>query len=111
MITGYAFLHGRLVGVVANCGPLTAADAQKGAHFVELCDARDAPLVFLQNSSRSDGAECDAAALKERAKFAQHQAVASVPKMTVNVGGCHGDELMTMCGPAFMPRWDRAAHS
>ena len=107
LICGFAFVEGQLTGFFANCGPITAADAQKGAHFAELCDARDVPMVFLQNSSRSfdDGAErCDAATLKERAKFVQHQSVARVPKVSINIGGCHGDELFTMCGPSFVPR-------
>ncbi len=107
LVCGYAFLKGRLVGMVANCGPITAADAQKGAHFMELCDSRDAPVVFLQNSSNgSDGSDCDAITLKERAKFVQHQSVVTVPKVTVNIGGCHGDELLTMCGPSCMPKFN-----
>ncbi len=54
------------------------------------------------------GHSCDSATIKERAKFVQHQSVVSVPKVTVNVGGCHGDELMTMCGPSFVPRFSFA---
>ncbi len=56
LITGFSFLEGQLTGLVANCGTLSAPDAQKGAHFMELCDARDVPIVFLQNSSNSTGA-------------------------------------------------------
>merc|ERR1719410_2002788 len=47
---------GHLCGFLANAGPVTAADAQKGGHFVQLCDNRDIPLVFLQNSSLSQDA-------------------------------------------------------
>ena len=52
-MTGFSFVRGRLVGVLVNCGPLDADDAQKGSHFVQLCDNRAVPMVFLQNGSNS----------------------------------------------------------
>ena len=64
-----------------------------GGHFVQLCDNRDIPIVFLQNSSMSGGRgsahseACDGATLKERAKFIQCLSVVRVPKVSVNVGG------------------------
>lgn len=103
LVTGFGLVEGRLTGFLVNCGPLEAADGQKGAHFAFLCDSRDVPLVFLQNGGNSINAECDAKALKERAKFAQAQSAARVPKVSINVGGVHADELFTMCGPAFEP--------
>jgi len=119
LVCGFGLLRGRLVGFLVNCGQITAADGQKGAHFVANCDQRDIPLVFLQNGSCSgDGVEMltdeetAGTVLKERAKFAQLQASVRVPKVTVNVGGCSGDEATTMCGPGFDPRfyffWPRA---
>ena len=53
LVTGFSFVRGRLVGLLVNCGPLDADDAQKGAHFVQLCDNRAVPMVFLQNGSNS----------------------------------------------------------
>lgn len=107
LIAGFGFLEGRLAGFLVNCGHLTAADGQKGAHFVQMCDQRDVPLVFLQNNRYSDvhGAEDDGVTLKERAKLAQCHSVARVPKVSVNFGGCAGDQLYTMCGPSFGPRF------
>ena len=109
LIAGFSFIHGRLVGLLMNCGQLSAADSQKGGHFVQLCDRRDIPIVFLQNSSGSFSsqkpAECDSVTLKERAKFVQCQSVVRVPKIALNVGGLLGDECHTMCGPAFKPNF------
>ena len=107
LIAGFGFIKSRLVGIIMNCGPLSAADSQKGGHFVQLCDRRDIPLVFLQNSSNSFSqeiaSECDSVTLKERAKFIQCQSLVRVPKIAINVGGLLGDECHTMCGPAFEP--------
>ena len=112
LVCGFGHLYGQLTGFVTNAGPITAADAQKGGHFVQLCDNRDIPLVFLQNSSLSHGAGCDGTTMKERAKFMQCQSVVRVPKITLNVGGVAGDENYTMCGPSFQPNfyfmWPRA---
>jgi len=107
LVCGFSYLAGSMVGVVANCGPLTGADAQKGGHFVQLCDNRDIPLIFLQNSSLSNPDELasDAIVLKERAKFAQCLSVVRVPKVTLNLSSCYGDENFTMCGPSFEPRF------
>ena len=51
LVTGFARLHGHPVGIVANNGVLFSESALKGAHFIELCDQRGIPLVFLQNLS------------------------------------------------------------
>jgi len=112
LICGFGHLFGQLTGFVANAGPITGGDAQKGGHFVQLCDTRDIPLVFLQNSSLSQGTPCDGTTMKERAKFMHCQSVVRVPKVTLNVGGVSGDENYTMCGPSFEPNfyfmWPRA---
>ena len=71
LVCGFGHLYGQLVGWLVNCGPISGPDAQKGAHFVQLCDNRDVPLVFLQNSSRSVGQPWDPVAMKERAKMMQ----------------------------------------
>jgi len=105
LICGFGFLYGQLTGFLSNSGPITAGDAQKGGHFVQLCDSRDIPLVFIQNSSQSLGSPCDAQTMKERAKFIQCQSVVRVPKVTLNVGGAVSDENYTMCGPSFQPNF------
>jgi len=115
LVCGFGFLYGQLTGFLCNCGPITSADAQKGGHFVQLCDNRDIPLVFIQNGSQSLGSFCDAVTMKERAKFIQCQSVVRVPKVTLNVGGVAADENFTMCGPSFQPNfymmWPRATMS
>lgn len=105
LVCGFGFLYGQLTGFLSNCGPITAGDAQKGGHFVQLCDTRDLPMVFIQNSSQSLGSSCDADTMKERAKFIQCQSVVRVPKVTLNVGGAVSDENYTMCGPSFQPNF------
>ncbi|XP_023321293.1 methylcrotonoyl-CoA carboxylase beta chain, mitochondrial [Eurytemora carolleeae] len=105
LVCGFGRLSGQLVGVLINAGNITGADAQKGGHFVQLCDNRDIPLVFIQNSSNSSSESVDASTLKERAKFIQCQSIVRVPKVTLNVGGAISDENYTMCGPSFDPRF------
>jgi len=48
-VTGFAHLHGHQVGILANQGVIFSSSALKGAHFIELCDQRGIPLIFLQN--------------------------------------------------------------
>lgn len=102
LVTGFGFLDGRLIGVIGNGGDITQLDAQKGAHFIQLCDQRNIPLLFLQNSSNSglEQLDRDQVTLKERAKMIRAQAVARVPKITLALAPVCHDELMTMCGPS-----------
>jgi len=116
LVTGFAWLKGQLVGILSNCGPLTAADAQKGAHFCLLCDARNIPLIFLQNGSSSDDESLfDGITMKEKAKFIQAHSTVKVAKVTLNLSCAKGDENYTMCGPSFNPRfyfmWPRSTLS
>ncbi|TRY79910.1 hypothetical protein TCAL_12773 [Tigriopus californicus] len=108
LVTGFGFLDGRLIGVLGNGGDITQQDAQKGAHFIQLCDQRSIPILFLQNSSNS-GLETsyqDETILKERAKMIRAQAVARVPKIALAVAPVCHDELMTMCGPSGNPEFN-----
>jgi len=105
LVCGFGFIKGQLTGFLANSGPITAQDAQKGGHFVQLCDNRDMPIVFLQNSSLSSGHTTDAATMKERAKFMHCLSIVRVPRVTLNIGGAYGDENYTMSGPSFDPRF------
>merc|ERR1719510_340108 len=105
LICGFGRLYGQLTGFLVNSGPITAGDSQKGGHFVQLCDNRDIPLVFLQNGSKSVGSTCDGVTMKERAKFIHCQSVVRVPRVTLNVGGVASDENYTMCGPSFHPNF------
>ncbi|MBV8540952.1 MAG: methylcrotonoyl-CoA carboxylase [Pseudonocardiales bacterium] len=107
LVTGFARLHGHPVGMVANNGILFSESALKGAHFIELCDQRGVPLVFLQNiSGFMVGREYEAGGIaKHGAKMVTAVATTRVPKLTVIIGGSFGAGNYSMCGRAYSPRF------
>ncbi len=107
LITGFARIEGYLIGIVANNGVLFAESAQKGAHFVELCTARDIPLLFLQNiTGFMVGQEYEAGGIaRDGAKMVHAVANANVPKFTVIIGGSFGAGNYGMCGRGYQPRF------
>ena len=107
LVTGFARLHGHPVGVVANNGVLFSESALKGAHFIELCDQRRIPLLFLQNiTGFMVGRSYEAGGIaKHGAKMVTAVACARVPKLTVVIGGSFGAGNYSMCGRAFSPRF------
>ncbi|MEU0082636.1 carboxyl transferase domain-containing protein [Streptomyces sp. NPDC006274] len=107
LVTGFARIHGHPVGIVANNGILFAESAQKGAHFIELCDQRGIPLLFLQNiSGFMVGKDYEAGGIaKHGAKMVTAVACTRVPKLTVVVGGSYGAGNYSMCGRAYGPRF------
>jgi 3-methylcrotonyl-CoA carboxylase beta subunit len=107
VVCGFAHLHGHPVGIVANHGILFSESALKVAHFVELCDQRQVPLLFLQNiSGFMVGPEYEAGGIaKDGAKMVAAVATARVPKLTVIVGGSFGAGNYGMCGRAYSPRF------
>nr|XP_057929799.1 methylcrotonoyl-coenzyme A carboxylase 2 [Doryrhamphus excisus] len=112
LITGFAKIHGHLVGIVANNGELSYQSALKGSHFVQLCDQRDVPLLFLQNTAPSAAltlsptqGEMNSNRLKAQGSMMSAVACASVPKITVVIGGCHGADSYAMCGRSFDPNF------
>jgi 3-methylcrotonyl-CoA carboxylase beta subunit len=107
LVTGFARIHGHPVGIVANNGILFGESAQKGAHFIELCDRRSIPLVFLQNiTGFMVGREYEAGGIaKHGAKMVTAVACARVPKFTVVLGGSFGAGNYAMCGRAYSPRF------
>ena len=107
LVCGFARIDGHPVGVVANNGVLFAESALKGAHFVELCDARSVPLLFLQNiTGFMVGREYEAGGIaKHGAKMVTAVACARVPKLTVVIGGSFGAGNYSMCGRAYSPRF------
>jgi 3-methylcrotonyl-CoA carboxylase beta subunit len=107
LVTGFARLHGHPVGIVANNGILFSESALKGAHFIELCDQRGVPLVFLQNiSGFMVGREYEAGGIaKNGAKMVTAVASTRVPKFTVIIGGSFGAGNYSMCGRAYSPRF------
>jgi 3-methylcrotonyl-CoA carboxylase beta subunit len=107
LVTGFARIHGHPVGIIANNGVLFAESAMKGAHFIELCDKRSIPLVFLQNiSGFMVGKAYEAGGIaKHGAKMVTAVACARVPKFTVIIGGSFGAGNYSMCGRAYSPRF------
>jgi 3-methylcrotonyl-CoA carboxylase beta subunit len=107
LITGFAHLHGYPVGIIANNGILFAESALKGAHFIELCNQRGIPLVFLQNiTGFMVGKKYENAGIaKDGAKMVTAVACSSVPKFTVVIGGSFGAGNYAMCGRAYGARF------
>ncbi|GJJ19842.1 acetyl-CoA carboxylase subunit beta [Mycolicibacterium mageritense] len=107
LVTGFARIHGHPVGIIANNGVLFGESALKGAHFIELCDKRKTPLLFLQNiSGFMVGRDYEAGGIaKHGAKMVTAVACARVPKLTVVIGGSYGAGNYSMCGRAYSPRF------
>jgi 3-methylcrotonyl-CoA carboxylase beta subunit len=106
LVCGFAHIHGFPVGIIANNGILFSESALKGAHFIELCDQRRIPLVFLQNiAGFMVGREYEAGGIaKDGAKMVTAVSCAVVPKFTVIIGGSFGAGNYAMCGRAYSPR-------
>jgi 3-methylcrotonyl-CoA carboxylase beta subunit len=107
VVCAFAHLDGHPVGIVANNGILFSESALKAAHFVQLCDRRGIPLLFLQNiSGFMVGRDYEARGIaKDGAKLVTAVACARVPKLTVIVGGSFGAGNYGMCGRAYSPRF------
>jgi 3-methylcrotonyl-CoA carboxylase beta subunit len=107
LICGFAHIWGMTVGIIANNGILFSESAQKGAHFIELCCQRRIPLLFLQNiSGFMVGGKYEAEGIaKHGAKLVTAVATASVPKITVLIGGSFGAGNYGMCGRAYSPNF------
>jgi 3-methylcrotonyl-CoA carboxylase beta subunit len=106
LVCGFAHIFGYPVGVVANNGILFSESAQKGAHFIQLCNRRGIPLIFLQNvPGFMVGKKYEHGGIaKDGAKMVNAVATASVPKFTVIIGGSFGAGNYAMCGRAYGPR-------
>src|SRR4029453_18624871 len=106
VVCGFARLHGFLIGIVANNGVLFSESALKATHFIELCNFRGVPLIFLQNiTGFIVGRQCERAGIaKDGAKMGHAVANAVLPKFTVIIGGSFGAGNYGMCGGAYEPR-------
>ena len=107
LVCGFAHIEGCPVGIVANNGILFSESALKGAHFIELCNQRGIPLVFLQNiTGFMVGKKYEQAGIaKDGAKMVTAVACSSVPKFTVVIGGSFGAGNYAMCGRAYGGRF------
>ncbi|MBX5025042.1 carboxyl transferase domain-containing protein [Rhizobium lentis] len=107
LVCGFARIWGMPVAVIANNGVLFSESALKGAHFIELACQRRVPLLFLQNiSGFMVGGRYEAGGIaKDGAKLVTAVATATVPKVTVIIGGSFGAGNYGMCGRAYRPRF------
>ncbi|XP_061489380.1 probable methylcrotonoyl-CoA carboxylase beta chain, mitochondrial isoform X2 [Rhineura floridana] len=110
---GGANLHAKqLVGIVANNGELTHDASLKGSHFIQLCSQRNVPVLFVLNTAPClteptslSQAEDHTNRLKAQASMMAAVACAAVPKITLVIGGCYGNESYAMCGRSFDPNF------
>lgn len=107
IVTGFAWIYGLPVGIVANNGVLFSESAMKAAHFIELCNQRGIPLLFLQNvTGFMVGKEYEHGGIaKDGAKMVHAVACSNVPRITVITGGSFGAGNYGMCGRAYQPRF------
>ncbi len=107
VVCAFAHLDGHPVGLIANNGILFSESALKAAHFIELCDRRGIPLVFVQNiTGFMVGRDYESRGIaKDGAKLVTAVACARVPKLTVVIGGSFGAGNYGMCGRAYSPRF------
>ncbi|XP_048354646.1 methylcrotonoyl-CoA carboxylase beta chain, mitochondrial-like isoform X2 [Sphaerodactylus townsendi] len=112
LVTGFAYIEGQLIGVVANNGELTHDASVKGCHFVQLCNQRNIPILFILNTAPQPAdpvsfaqAENHSNKLKAQASMMATVACATVPKITLVIGGCYGNESYAMCGRSFDPNF------
>lgn len=107
LVCGFARIHGYPIGIIANNGVLFSESALKGAHFIELCSQRGIPLLFLQNiTGFMVGKQYEAGGIaKDGAKLVHAVSNASVPKLTIIIGGSFGAGNYGMAGRAYQPRF------
>jgi 3-methylcrotonyl-CoA carboxylase beta subunit len=107
LVTGFARIFGYKVGILANNGVLFSESALKATHFIELCNQRRIPLIFLQNiTGFMVGKQYERSGIaKDGAKMVHAVANSTVPKFTVIIGGSFGAGNYGMCGRAYSPRF------
>ena len=107
LVTGFAKLYGQTIGVIANNGFLNSEASLKGAHFIELCESRNVPLLFLQNiTGFIVGKTYEHQGIaRDGAKLIHAVSNTKVPKITLVYGGSYGAGNYAMCGRAFEPNF------
>ncbi|MCP5464403.1 MAG: methylcrotonoyl-CoA carboxylase [Deltaproteobacteria bacterium] len=107
LVTGFAKIHGLSIGIIANNGILFSESALKATHFIELCEQRRIPLVYLSNvSGFMVGKEYERGGIvKHGAKMINAVSNATVPQFTIIIGGAHGAGYYAMCGRPFEPAY------
>jgi geranyl-CoA carboxylase beta subunit len=106
-VCGHAAIEGHVCGIIGNNGPLNPDDSVKAAHFIQLCCQSDTPIIYLQNTTGyMVGTKAErGGAIKHGSKMIQAVANATVPQLTLVIGGGYGAGNYGMCGRAFDPRF------
>nr|WP_319399093.1 carboxyl transferase domain-containing protein [uncultured Carboxylicivirga sp.] len=107
LVTGFGEIHGQKVGILANNGILFSESAQKGTHFIQLCNEREIPMLFLQNiTGFMVGKEYEHKGIaKDGAKMVNALANSKMPYFTFIIGGSYGAGNYAMAGRAYEPRF------
>lgn len=107
IVTGFGKIYGKSVGIVGNNGVIFSESAMKAAHFIEICDQRRIPLIFLQNvTGFMVGKQYESEGIaKHGAKMVNAVSTSTVPKITLIIGSSYGAGNYGMCGRAFSPRF------
>lgn len=107
LVCGWAEIHGYKVGILANNGVLYSESANKGTHFIQLCNQNDTPLIFLQNiTGFMVGKDYEEGGIiKNGAKLINAVSNSEVPAITVMMGASYGAGNYAMMGRAYQPRF------
>lgn len=106
-VCGRIKIEGHAVGIIGNNGPITPQGAAKAAQFIQLCEQSNTPLLFIHNTTGfMVGTQSEqAGVIKHGSKMIQAVANATVPKISINVGGSYGAGNYAMCGRGLDPRF------
>jgi len=107
LVTGWAEIHGYKVGIIANNGVLLSESANKGAHFIQLCNRNLTPILFLQNITGFMVGRTyeEGAIIKNGAKMINAVSNSEVPSITIMMGASYGAGNYAMNGRAYQPRF------
>jgi 3-methylcrotonyl-CoA carboxylase beta subunit len=105
LVCGWAKIHGQKVGILGNNGALFSESSLKGAQFIQLCDQRRIPILFLHNiTGFMVGTEAERGGIaKNSAKMVYAMSTVSVPRLSIIIGGSYGAGNYGMCGRGFRP--------
>jgi acetyl-CoA carboxylase carboxyltransferase component len=107
LVCGWAYIHGFIVGILANNGVLISESANKGAQFIQLCNQQNIPLLFLQNITGFMVGRSyeEQGIIRNGAKLINVVSNSTVPAITVMIGSSYGAGNYAMCGRAYDPRF------
>jgi acetyl-CoA carboxylase carboxyltransferase component len=107
LVTGFAEIHGYRVGILANNGVLFSEAANKGAHFIQLCEQNETPLLFFQHITGFMVGKVyeHGGIIKHGAKLINTVANSEVPAITIMMGASYGAGNYAMMGRAYQPRF------